>query len=118
MTKLFLLKKDFKDSKLEPVNQPYYCDSCALVEGILSYFPHLRNDIEVIYVDFIRPRKVIVDLIGEDHQGCPVLVTTKADNDGIDTTYFNEAGDSIFINSTQHIMQYLGNRYKISIPHP
>lgn len=118
MTKLFLLKKDFKDPNIEPANQSYYCPDCATMEGILSYFPTLINELEVIHVDFIKPRQIIVDLIGEDHQGCPVLVTTKAENSNIDTSYFKEAGDFIFIKSTKDMMQYLGDRYHISIPHP
>lgn len=118
MTKLFLLKKDFKDLNIEPVNQAYYCPDCATMEGILSYFPSLREEFEVIYVDFAKPRQVIVDLIGEDYQGCPVLVTTKAENADIDTSYFTEADEFIFINSTKDMMKYLGDKYKISIPHP
>jgi hypothetical protein len=73
MKKLFLLKPDFHDANRDP-NQKYFCPDCAFVEGLLSYYPRLRDEIEVTYVDFARPRKVLVDLLGEANQSCPVLI--------------------------------------------
>jgi hypothetical protein len=73
MQKLFLLKADFQDlNRADGKN--YYCPDCAILEGLLSHYPRLRAELEVNYVDFVRPRKLLVDLIGEANQSCPVLV--------------------------------------------
>ncbi len=55
MIQLFLLNPDFRDHKYPPSGQTYYCPSSAWLEGILHYYPSLRNEMQVIYVDFPRP---------------------------------------------------------------
>lgn len=100
MEKLFLLKPDFKDINRSAENK-YFCPNSAILEGLLSYYPRLRNELEVHYVDFMRPRPAIVDLIGEANQSCPVLV-------------FN---DGTFINEPDDIIQYLTENHQIAKPH-
>lgn len=67
---LFLLKEDFKDGD----GAPYYCPDCAQITGLLAYFPKLRHRLDIRYVDFAKPRQAIVELLTEQHQGCPVLI--------------------------------------------
>ncbi len=67
---LYLLKEAFPDGG----GLPYFCPDCAYINGVLSYFPSLRHRLDIRYVDFPRPRQEIVDLIGLEHQGCPVLI--------------------------------------------
>lgn len=56
---------------------PYVCPHCMAVEGLLSVYPRLRRELDIRYVPFIRPRTAIIDVIGEEHQSCPVLVMPK-----------------------------------------
>ncbi len=70
---LFLLKEAFNDG----TGRPYFCPDCAYVNGVLSYFPTLRHHLDIRYVDFQKPRQMIVDMIGLEHQGCPVLILAK-----------------------------------------
>ena len=100
MQKLFLLKPDFQDTKRAD-GKSYFCPNCAILEGILVYYPSLRDKLEIHYVDFVRPRKVLVDLLGEANQSCPVLVT----------------GPNEFINDTDKIIQYLTDHYHIGHSH-
>lgn len=100
MEKLFLLKSDFEDKKLNP-KRKYFCPQCAIIEGVLAYFPKLKTKIDITYVDFERPRKIIVDLIGEENQSCPVLVLE----------------DGSFINEPTLIMRHLAKKYDISFSH-
>jgi hypothetical protein len=67
---LFLMKPGFMNAGLGP----FYCNDSAPVEGMLCFFPQLRALVDVVYVEFPRPRAPIVDLIGQDHQSVPVLV--------------------------------------------
>jgi len=48
MTKLFLLKPNFSDIKLNE-SEVYYCPHCAMIEGILKYYPFLEEMIEINY---------------------------------------------------------------------
>lgn len=118
MTKLFLLKPDFKDSKIDNEGKSYFCPQCAMIAGIIKYYPQLETVIEIDYVDFKRPRKVIIDLIGEDNQSCPVLIIENHQEDNVDLSYFNSYRDKLFINSTDLIAKYLSEKYGIGIPHP
>jgi hypothetical protein len=72
-----------------------------LIEGVLSFYPQLRNELEITYVDFVRPRPAIVELIGEDNQGCPVLILE----------------DGSFLNETDEIIQHLTKNHQIGQAH-
>ncbi len=100
MKKLFLLKADFKDINRGD-DKRYFCPDCVMIEGLLSYYPRLINEIEVKYVNFARPRQVLVDLLGEENQSCPVLVLE----------------DGTFINDTAIIINHLTEHHNIGHAH-
>ncbi|MBW8331215.1 MAG: DUF3088 domain-containing protein [Prolixibacteraceae bacterium] len=100
MEKLFLLKPDFQDINRNPETK-YFCPPCALIEGILSFYPRLRNELEITYVDFVRPRPAIIELIGAENQGCPVLILE----------------DGSFLNETDEIIQHLTKNHRIGQAH-
>lgn len=118
MEKLFLLKPNFKDIRVDSTEQDYYCPHCAMVEGVLTYYPSLREIIEVIHIDFQRPRNQLVELVGEENQGCPNLVISKQTNSNVQTDYFNSYNDVLFVNKKELIVKYLADKYKIGKPHP
>lgn len=117
MTKLFLLKPDFTDSNTDNEEKLYYCPHCALVEGVIKYYPQLEEMIEVHRVDFKRPRPAIIEIIGEENQSCPVLVIHNKQADIIDTSYFEKHGDKLFVNSPDLILKYLAAKFGIGIAH-
>lgn len=100
MEKLFLLKADFLDANRAD-GKIYFCPECSPIEGLLSYYPRLREELEVHYVDFSRPRKELVDLIGEANQSCPVLVLE----------------DGTFINELHKIIGHLTENHQIGHSH-
>ncbi|MBU2629918.1 MAG: DUF3088 domain-containing protein, partial [Proteobacteria bacterium] len=60
---------------VEENNQgPFYCPDCGVVEGFFAYSPEVRNNIEIIFVEYERPRQQVIDYLGKENQGCPVLV--------------------------------------------
>ena len=67
---LFVLKPGFYDGD----EGPFYCPHSAAIEGILKYLPEIEEKVDVRRIDFQRPRKEVIDLIGEENQGSPVLV--------------------------------------------
>ena len=100
MKRLFLLKPDFQDlNRADGKN--YFCPDCAIVYGLFSYYPYLRDEIKVDYVDYARPRKVLVDLLGEENQSCPVLVLE----------------DGTFINDVDEIISHLTKFHQVGHKH-
>lgn len=100
MKKLFLLKADFKDDSRAD-GKRYFCPDCVMIEGLLSYYPRLLDELEVKYVNFARPRPALVDLLGEENQSCPVLVLE----------------DGTFINDTAGIIKHLIEKHQIGHAH-
>ena len=111
MTKdtLFLLKPDFHNGD----KGPFYCPECALVEGMLSFYPKLRHKLDVNYVDFAKPRAAVVALLGEANQGCPVLVLAEGRR-VLDTGLeVKEAQGRRFISNEAHIRRYLSATFGV-----
>jgi len=100
MEKLFLIKPDFQDLKRAD-GKNYFCPGCVTLEGLLSFYPRLRTELEVSYVDFARPRPAIVELIGEANQGCPVLILE----------------DGSFIHESDNIIRHLVEKHGVGEPH-
>ena len=100
MEKLFLIKPDFTDA-VRNDGKKYFCPPCTLIEGVLSFYPVLREKLEVNYVNFVRPRQAVIQLIGEENQSCPVLI----------------CDDGSFINDENKILEYLADKYDIGWAH-
>lgn len=112
---LFLLKPDFTDGN----EGPCYCPSCATLEGVLVYYPKLKEVLDVQRVDFPRPRAAVIAAIGAANQGLPVLVVaahpaSEAALAGLDV---KESEKRRFLQSTGDIGRYLARRYGIGEPH-
>ena len=67
---LYLLRPGFHNAGMGPL----YCSDSAPVEGVLSFFPQLRQLVDVHYLEFPRPREALVKALGVENQSLPVLV--------------------------------------------
>lgn len=117
MDKLFLLNPNFTDSNVDTNNQMYYCPFNALVEGVLAYYPYLRQKLIITYIEFPRPRQPIIDEIGGNNQGTPILVIENRNTDLI-SLKTNTYEDKIFINDANEIVKYFTLAFDIGLPHP
>lgn len=81
MAKLFLLKPDFID-KNRDAHTKYFCPENAMINGVINYYPKLKELLEIEYIDFERPRKQLIKLVGEENQGCPNLIISKNEIEG------------------------------------
>ena len=54
--RLLLLKPDFMDQD----QGPCYCPACATIEGLLAFYPQLREALDISYLDFPRPRAAVI----------------------------------------------------------
>ncbi len=96
---------------------PYYCPDCGVVEGFLYYSPEIRAEIEIVSVDFPRPRVEIVELLGLEHQGSPVLILAEGATPPAEALQSMSSG-RYFINYPIAICNFLGKLYGGVLPHP
>ena len=110
---LFLLAHDFADGP----GAPYYCPECALISGVLHYYPQLRHVLDVRYVAYPRPRPAIVALVGEANQGCPVMVRGAGAPASVQGVTIGPHGERRFVSGAADIGRYLAAVYGVGRPH-
>lgn len=107
--RLFLLKPGF----FSDGRGPLYCSDSLPLEGLLGLYPALREAIDVVHVEFPRPRAPLVAVLGEAHQSAPVLVladrATAAEGIAVKT-----AAGLHFIDHETDIRAYLSRRYELA----
>lgn len=115
--RLFLLNPNFKDERLGAESQFYFCPFNAMLEGVLHYYPELKDKLDITYVDFPRPRKPIIHLLGEENQGTPVLVLPSGQEHSTQLPV-QQYRENRFIHGSEGIAAYLAEKYGIALIHP
>lgn len=111
--RLFILKPAFEDPDYP--GQTFYCWHCVLMEGLLASFPELARAVDVERVAWPRPRREVIDWVGENNQSLPLLVLANGDTSRHQTgTHKGRA----FISEKDKILAALSERYGIPVPHP
>jgi hypothetical protein len=111
--RLYLLKPNFTDKGAGP----FFCPGCGRVEGMLSYYPALRDKIEIHHIDFQRPRPALVSELGEEHQGCPKLILGDPTRPVPSNVTVNQAKGHRFISDDIGICRYLAKTHGVGEPH-
>jgi hypothetical protein len=106
---LFLLKPGFFIAE----RGPFYCGDSLPIEGLISLYPALRDAVEVVHIDFARPRANLVEILGEEHQSAPVLVLANPDNAPADVETKTASGKH-FIDNEADIRRYLSKRFALA----
>lgn len=109
---LYLIRRDFQDQ-----GKTYYCPGCAEMIGLLEYYPELKKGIEIHEVDFARPRPMLVSLLGEANQGCPVLVLGTVPQNLPAHLKVQYANGHAFVADPREIGEYLAHVHGIGLPH-
>lgn len=112
--KLLLLKPGFMDKD----QGPCYCPACATLEGLLGFYPKLREALDISYLDFARPRAEVIAEIGVENQGLPVLVLyAAAPADALRDLDVREWNGRRFLQNPTDIGRYLARTQAIDEPH-
>lgn len=104
---LYLMQPGFVNAGLGP----FYCGDSVSVEGMLGFFPELREKVDVHYIPFPRPRQPLIDAIGENNQSVPALILG---DDPFPTSGAPEperAGGRRFFNDEKKIRQFLSAKH-------
>ena len=107
---LFLLPPGFADN-----DRREFCPECAEIWGVLSYFPAIKESVEIIYQPIAKPREDIVALLGDKNQNCPTLVLAKSSPDFEDCGIKRKNGHR-FINNASDIAKFWAARYGTPFP--
>jgi hypothetical protein len=94
----------------------WFCPYSAQVIGFLTYYPHVRDTIELVELAFPRPRHPLVDLLGPDHQAAPMLVIHGAPA-RVEGVVLGEARGHTYVEKTVQILRYLAATRKVPGPH-
>ena len=119
MTKpiLYLLAPGFKGRGFDEIGpnkgRREYCPECAEMWGILSYFPAIKEALDIRYMPIEKPRIEMVKLLDEDHQNCPTLVLGEAAPEGVVT---QTANGHVFIDNARDIGNYFAAIYGTPFP--
>lgn len=112
--KLFLLAPGFMGD-----NRREYCPECAEIWGLLGYFPSIKDSFDVLLQPINKPRRQLVELLGQENQNCPTLVLDESSPE------FDDCGISIkssingsmrFIDNARDIGQYYAQRFGTPFP--
>ncbi len=102
---LFLLPPGFADN-----GRREYCPECAEMWGLLSWFPAIKDSLDIQYVPIERPRTAITNLIGEKNQNAPTLMLN-ANSPVIEDCGIMTYRGHKFINNAVGIGKYYALRY-------
>ena len=108
---LFTLKPNLAEA-----GRTYFCPDCAMVTGFLSYHPDVAAKLDVRSVDFARPRQAVIELIGAENQGCPVLILPSDASAPAEANPRTANGRTI-IAGGRDIATYLALAYGGTFPH-
>lgn len=105
---LFVLKPGFYDGD----EGPFHCSHSAAIEGILKYLPEIEEKVDVRRIDFQRPRKEVIELVGEENQGSPVLVLAEAAEVPPEAQVYSDTGRA-FMHGTTEIGNFLSRTFGV-----
>lgn len=108
---LFVLKPGFDDRGTR-----YFCPYSAQVIGFLTYYPEVRATLDVVELDFARPREPLASLLGDAHQAAPMLVLGGAPAQVPEVT-IAEANGHAYVEKTIQILRYLAATRGVPLPH-
>lgn len=113
MDSLFLVKPGFQDPSYP--DTIFYCWHCALIEGILYSFPDLTENLSVHRIAWPKPRRPVLELVGEENQSVPLLVLAEGTRSAFQTGIYNGRA---FIAEKDAILSALTERHGFPEPHP
>ena len=93
-----------------------FCPDCAMMEGYLAAYPQLREALDIVRVDYARPRTVLVERLGEEHQNAPTLILAQAAPDAGPHGEIQSANGLSFLTDARPITRWLAARYGLAAP--
>ena len=109
---LFVFRPGFSDQGTR-----YFCPYSAQVVGFLDYYPAVRATLDVIELEFAKPRHPLVDVLGDQHQAAPMLVLATEPPAPPPGVTIGHANGRVFVEKTLEILRYLAATRSVPAPH-
>jgi hypothetical protein len=109
---LYVFRPGFSDQ-----GEIWFCPYSAQVIGMLTYYPRLRETLDVVELDFAKPRYPVATMLGAENQSLPVLVLG-ADSPGAAADVKVAEADGVrYVSRTIEILRYLAVTRDLPRPH-
>ncbi len=95
----------------------WFCPFSAQVIGYLAYFPDVRDTLELVEIDFARPRQLLAEVLGDATMSLPVLVLHESSPTEVPGVTVAEAAGRRYVSKTIEIMRYLAATRGTAPPH-
>lgn len=107
---LFLLPPGFEDN-----DRREFCPECAEMWGVLSYYPAIKESLEICYVGIHHPREPIVEVLGEGRWNAPTLIL--AEPDSVTGDFRTEISNGVtYLSSARQIAKYFAAKFGTAMP--
>lgn len=107
---LFLLPPGFFDN-----DRREFCPECAEIWGVLSYYPAIKESVEIIYQPIAKPRADLVSRLGDKNQNCPTLILNENSPQFEGCGIMQKSGER-FINNARDMARFWAARYGTALP--
>lgn len=108
---LYLLPMGF-----DKEGQQRFCPDCAMMEGYLARYPRLLDVVDIVRVDYARPRAALVARLGEANQNAPTLILAEASPDAGPHGEILSANGLSFLTDARPITRWLADKYGLAAP--
>ncbi|MBK8197569.1 MAG: DUF3088 family protein [Acidobacteria bacterium] len=92
-----------------------FCPECAELWGVLSWYPALKETVEIVYVGIDQPRAPITSLLGEGRHNAPTLVL-HASSPRVDGIAYAEANGRACLPSARLIARHFAAIHGTPVP--
>jgi len=107
---LFILPPGFFDNERRE-----YCPESAEAWGLLAYYPHIKDGLDIHYVKIGKPRAPMTALLGDKNQNAPTLVL-HADSPSFEDVGVMQKNGHRFINNARDMGAYWSKHYGTAWP--
>lgn len=107
---LFLLPPGFFDNE-----RWEYCPECAEMWGLLSWYPAIKESLDIVYVGIDKPRPALEAVLGDKNQNAPTLLL-HPDSPLYDDVNILRYRGQHFINNARDIGAYYSKRFGTAWP--
>lgn len=110
---IFVLRPGFDDR-----GTTYFCPYSAQVIGFLTYYPQVKDTLEVVEIGFSKPREPLASILDESHQSAPMLVLAEAgEPQSVEGVTIGDVHGRKFVEKTIEILRYLAATRGVPKPH-
>lgn len=92
-----------------------FCPECAEICGVLSWYPALKETLDIIYVGIDHPRAEITVLLGDGRHNAPTLVL-HPDSPRAEGLTYAEANGHAYLPSARLIARHFAALHGTPVP--